>query len=186
MVVTASPSAGTWNYTTGTGLNIAFTLNCGSTFQTTAGSWQTGNFLGTSNSMNLTASVNDYLQISQVNLIMNSSPYSGLGTVLPMIQPISYKDDLARCQRYFNTYSGSPIGISLNGGRTYNDGVLYFPTEMRSSPSLQSGASYSVNAGVPGTVSAGTNTKIAELTNSDNNWTANAIVSFTGSFSADF
>jgi len=52
VVVSASPSAGTWNYTNGEGLRIQWTIACGSTFQTTANAWQTGNFFATSNQVN--------------------------------------------------------------------------------------------------------------------------------------
>lgn len=50
--VTAPPSAGTWDYTNGIGLRVHFTLAAGSTYQTTAGTWQTGNFHATSNQVN--------------------------------------------------------------------------------------------------------------------------------------
>ncbi len=45
-------TAGTWNFTNGLGLQVNFLLAVGSTFQTAAGSWQTGQFFGTSNQVN--------------------------------------------------------------------------------------------------------------------------------------
>src|SRR5690606_24609922 len=49
LTIPASPSSGTWNYTTGIGCRVVWTLMCGNTFHTTPGSWQTGNFFATSN-----------------------------------------------------------------------------------------------------------------------------------------
>jgi hypothetical protein len=48
----ATPTTGTWNYTNGNGLTLAWVLAAGSDFQTTAGAWQTGNFFKTSNQVN--------------------------------------------------------------------------------------------------------------------------------------
>ncbi len=42
-------TAGTWNWTTGIGIEVGFTLMAGSTYRTTANTWQTGDFLATSN-----------------------------------------------------------------------------------------------------------------------------------------
>lgn len=52
VTVIASPSAGTWDYAAGAGLFVTVAYAVGSTFQTTAGAWQTGNFLGTSSQVN--------------------------------------------------------------------------------------------------------------------------------------
>ena len=45
-------TAGTWNWTTGVGLLVGWTLAAGSSLQTTAGAWQTGIFLATSAQVN--------------------------------------------------------------------------------------------------------------------------------------
>ncbi len=50
--VPAAPTSGTWDYTTGIGLRLGFTLASGTTFQTTANSWQTGDFIATANQVN--------------------------------------------------------------------------------------------------------------------------------------
>jgi hypothetical protein len=50
----SSPPDGTWDYTTGRGIEIGWTLSCGSTYQTTSGSWQTGNFYAASDQVNET------------------------------------------------------------------------------------------------------------------------------------
>jgi hypothetical protein len=52
ITVSASPSAGTWDYINGVGLTVRWVIASGSTFHTTAGAWQTGNFLSTVNQVN--------------------------------------------------------------------------------------------------------------------------------------
>jgi hypothetical protein len=52
ITIIPSPADGTWNYANGTGLRVSFILVSGSTNNTTPGSWQTGNFTGTSNIVN--------------------------------------------------------------------------------------------------------------------------------------
>ncbi len=52
ITVSASPSAGTWDYTNGTGLFVSFFLMAGPDKQTTADTWQTGNYYATSHKYN--------------------------------------------------------------------------------------------------------------------------------------
>jgi len=62
ITIPASPSAGTWDYRSGVGLEVGWSLGAGTTFQTTAGSWQTGNFMCTSAQFNLAGTtLNNFL-----------------------------------------------------------------------------------------------------------------------------
>jgi hypothetical protein len=103
--VTASPSAGTWDYTNGVGLEVRFALAAGTTFQTTADSWQTGNFFATSNQVNgvNTGATNFYLTGVQVEV----------GTIATPFENRLYGTELALCQRYYETgvYSNT-MGVS--------------------------------------------------------------------------
>lgn len=47
-IVVPAPTSGTWNSVYGCGLSANLVLSCGSTYQTTAGVWQNGNYSGTS------------------------------------------------------------------------------------------------------------------------------------------
>lgn len=71
-VPTAIPYSGSWgsgwDYTTGVGLEVLFAMACGTTYQTTAGTWQTGNFLATANQVNLLDTVGGYLEITGLRL----------------------------------------------------------------------------------------------------------------------
>lgn len=77
ITVSASPSAGTWDYTTGTGLTIGFTISAGSNFQTTPNAWNTGNFASTSSQVNGMATIGNMFNINLIKLEVGSSetPY---------------------------------------------------------------------------------------------------------------
>lgn len=85
------PTSGTWNYTDGIGLFISFARMCGSNFQTTADTWNTGNFLATANQVNDCGTIGNIWAIE--NVTMN------LGEI-PFVDDASYDDDLRVCQQY--------------------------------------------------------------------------------------
>lgn len=93
ITVPASPSAGTWDYTSGAGLVIAFTMMAGSNFQTTAGSWQTGVFLATSDQVNDMDNTANFFRITGVKLQLGNA-------ATPIVPPL-FVDELVRCQRYY-------------------------------------------------------------------------------------
>ena len=91
----------------------------------------------------------------------------------------SYGDELQRCSRYTIGYTNKPIGI-CSGGTTITHEVVELHTKMRATPTVESGATYDVNAGNAGTVVI---SRSAQLTSTDdtinfynsaNNWTTNA------------
>jgi len=92
-------TAGTWNWTNGVGLTVIFTLTTGSTFQTTAGAWQTGNFIGTSNQVNcMDSTANDFF-LTGVQL--------EIGSVATPFERRPIGTELALCQRYYQTNASS-------------------------------------------------------------------------------
>lgn len=101
ITVSASPSAGTWNYTNGIGLQVIWTLAAGSTYQTTAGSWATGDYLGTSSQVNACDSTSNNFRLSQVSVYPGNEDREFFAP--------SFSDQLIDCQRYFE--------------KTYNDGT---------------------------------------------------------------
>lgn len=77
----------------GAGIWINFALSCGSTFQTTAAAWQTGNFLGTSNQVNATDNTANNFYLAGVKLEPGA-------VATPFILP-DIGSERARCQRYY-------------------------------------------------------------------------------------
>lgn len=172
---TASPTSGTWNYTTGIGVYLVWTIAAGSNFQSTAGSWNSNGAFCTSGQVNgMDSTSNDFL-ISQVTITPGSAarrhPYE------------PYADVLHRCQRYFYTAESEYIGIALNATRP--TAAIKFAVTMRTAPTLFSG-SFTPNAGSAGTPSLyNTSATGAAPHNNDNNWTTNALINFTGKFTAE-
>lgn len=93
LIFPASPSAGTWDYSNGIGLRISFALACGSTYQTTADAWNTGNFFATSNQVNACDSTSNNFLLTDICL------YPGdvdLGFYSP-----TFENQVTKCRRYF-------------------------------------------------------------------------------------
>ncbi len=100
------PSAGTWDYTNGIGLVLAISMGVGSNFQTTADTWQTGNYRGTSGSVNRCASSGNYVEIDHVQVEAGSEKTE--------FESLSYSEVLKQCNYYYRDFgSGTHVGVGL-------------------------------------------------------------------------
>lgn len=126
-------TAGTWNWTNGQGLALDFTLAVGSTFQTTANAWQTGNFFATSNQVNCLDTVGNIFAITGVQL--------EVGSVATSFEHRPYGVELALCQRYYYRMRNSDANVAyigLLGGVSATraiGGAVTAPQPMRSTVS---------------------------------------------------
>jgi hypothetical protein len=119
-------TAGTWNWTNGQGLNLVFTLACGSTFHTTADAWQTGNFIATANQVNVMDNTANDFFITGVQL----EP----GAVATPFERRIFGQELALCQRYFEAATFNWQGaVSAASGYAWD--VVYKITK-RVAPAL--------------------------------------------------
>ena len=128
-------TAGTWDWTNGMGLDLGFTLACGTTFQTTADTWQTGNFIATANQVNvLDNTANDFF-ITGVQL----EP----GPVATPFERRPIGTELALCQRYFQKALATHTATTTD--------MVYLKEVMRSGPTIAitqiGGATVSVSVG---------------------------------------
>lgn len=103
-------TAGTWDWTNGKGLSVDFVLAAGSTFQSTAGAWQSSNVYATSNQVNCLDSNSNIFAITGVQLELGAAatPFEH--------RPIS--EEVARCQRYYEkSYepSAAPGSVATAG-----------------------------------------------------------------------
>ena len=150
--ITASPSAGTWDYTNGVGLSVTFALAVGSSFQTTASAWQTGAFFATSNQVNATDSTSNNFRLCGVQLEAGSNATN--------FEQLLFSDELALCQRYYsktfstdtapaqNTgYVGALLAMSVGTGvATSLCANWQFPVEMRAIPTITTYSPGTTNA----------------------------------------
>lgn len=110
----ASPAAGTWDFTNGRGLELGWTLAAGSTFQTTAGAWQTGDFKAASDQVNELDNAANNFRIAMVGrptLGPNAVPYVSADPGL----------EEWRCKRYNELLGGVslyPYGDGHNSSTT--------------------------------------------------------------------
>ena len=143
IAVTASPSADTWNYGTGLGLNIHWVLMAGSSLQTAAGTWTSGLRIATSNQVNCLSTTANIFQLA---LVGPPAP----GTSALTFVSRSYDENKLACWRYFQ--KSGPDGVtalqsSFNGmvqfqvsDNTTSKPVAYtvgFPVEMRTTPTVR-------------------------------------------------
>lgn len=101
-------TAGTWNWGNGVGLDIAFVLAAGTTYQTTPDGWRTGNFLATSSQVNVLDTVGNIFAVTGVQV--------EAGSVATPFEHRSHGVELALCRRYFQ----ADIIVSVGGGATPN------------------------------------------------------------------
>lgn len=129
-------TAGTWNYTNGRGLTLAFALAAGTTYQTTPDTWNVGGFIATASQVNCLDNIANTFCLTGVQL--------EVGTVATPFEHRLYGLELAMCQRYY--YRQTPgagteqfaagVCLSANVGQFF----VAFPTVMRAAPSFaQSG-----------------------------------------------
>jgi hypothetical protein len=144
-------TAGTWNWTTGTGLLVGWTLAAGSSLQTTAGAWQTGTLLATSAQVNCLDTIGNIFAITGVQIER--------GAVDTPFEHRPYGAELALCQRYYQLLNGF-VGTCINATSVLVGSV--FQVAMRSAPT-------------PGA------TAVLAVTDSANSFTQSSIsVSFSG------
>jgi hypothetical protein len=130
-------TSGTWATDTTTGLSITFCFGSGTTYQTTASTWQAGNFLATSTQTNFLATANAALNISDIQL--------EIGSTATTFEQRSYGLEFGLCQRYYQTglYSSGLVG----SGTTNAAGQVEFFMPMRVTPTVTQGGTYTITNG---------------------------------------
>lgn len=122
-------TSGTWLTNNGIGFQVRFAVAAGSTYQTTAGSWQTGNYVATSAQTNLLASASNEVYITGVQL----EP----GTVATPFERRSYGQELALCQRYYELQEFAALyGYTISNDDQYRSWGAPFAVTKRAAPSI--------------------------------------------------
>jgi hypothetical protein len=142
ITVSEGDTTGSWDYTNGRGLVIVFTLMAGTTFDMTADTWAGG--IGehsTSNQVNCMDNTANDFYLTGVQFEVGSSATD--------FEHVPWDYQLRRCQRYFCKsfpYSTAPAQAAGNGGAmepiqaagavAQRWGTIWYPVEMRATPSL--------------------------------------------------
>ena len=121
-------TTGTWLTTNGGGLIARWDYGAGSTYQSTAGSWQAGNHMATAASVKLIATTGATMAITGVQL--------EAGTIATPYEFNQYQVQLAQCYRYFTR--------TAVGGLWNVIGWITspFPVAMRAAPTVTPAAAF--------------------------------------------
>lgn len=131
--ITASPSAGTWDYTTGVGLEVIWTLACGTTFHGTVDTWESANDLATSNQVNACDNTANNFRLSQVKLEQGSVATRFVGEEIGA--------DLIKCKRYYEELNnaGNTVffcGVGQNISTTATRVYIQYEVEKATLPTV--------------------------------------------------
>lgn len=129
---------GSWGTGNAAGILVSWTLAAGSTFQTTAGAWTSGNKIASASQFNLMGTLGNVFELFDVGLYE--------GAAAPAFQVPAIGTELAICQRYFVPIPTSFIGGggTLRTGGTAGYGWFPTPVPMRASPSMSVSGMYLV------------------------------------------
>lgn len=127
-------ATGTWDWTTGIGVDVGFALMAGSTFQTTAGSWQTGNFTATANQVNALDDAANNFHITGVQLEVGgeATPFEHL--FLPVEQANVFRYHWRIFPGAVTRALAPTAAVILT---TRAQAVIPYPVEMRTVPTLE-------------------------------------------------
>ena len=104
-------------------VDLLFDLGCGSTYRSTAGSWQAGNFIGATGAQQfVTQAVNNILQFANIQLEVGSqaTPFDWRSPTVA----------LAECQRYYSVKNGLSMTLYGVAGTTFGQSIA-LPVTMR-------------------------------------------------------
>jgi len=132
-ITVAGDTTGTWTgATNGTGLRLGFGLGIGSTYSTTAGSWQSGNLFGLTGATSVVGTSGATFYITGVQL--------EVGTNATNFDYRPYGTELALCQRYYYTSGTSGYGYFVYNSATASSNYIattaYTPVTMRTTPTI--------------------------------------------------
>ena len=128
-VTVAGDTTGTWNTGNTVGLDVLFSLGCGSSRKGTAGAWSGSVLLAPTGSVDLIATNGATFYLTGVQL--------EVGTVATPFERRQYGQELALCQRYYETVEAPALMPRADIGATArNCAVVYWKVTKRAAPTV--------------------------------------------------
>ena len=127
-IVIPAESTQSWVDDEAASLRVGFVLQAGSTFQTTAGSWQSGNYMATANQTNALASVSNTSAWAAIQL--------EAGTEKTVFETVDIAVDWMRCQRYYYVMDGGATMSIYSNGANDKAMTIWHPVPMNHAPTL--------------------------------------------------
>jgi len=127
-VTIAGDTSGTWVTDNGIGIRLTFGLGMGSTFSGTAGSWSSNNYISATGATSVVGTNGATFYITGVQLEVGSSATG--------YEYRQYGQELALCQRYFETYQAGYVtgaNYSTSGSQGF---AMYFKVTKRATPTM--------------------------------------------------
>ena len=126
-ITIAGDTTGTWIGATNlVGIYVYFGLGAGSTYSATAGAWATGNYQTATGATSVVGTSGATFYITGVQL--------ELGSAATTFDFRSYGQELALCQRYFETTARYQSGVAASGGLNY--ATMVFKVTKRATPTV--------------------------------------------------
>ena len=122
-ITIAGDTTGTWLTNNGTGISLVFSLGMGSTYSSTAGSWQAGLFLSPTGATSVVGTNGATFYITGVQLEKGDTATS--------FDYRPYGTELALCQRYFEYVTGALRCAAYDG---FIGAIAPFKVTKRASP----------------------------------------------------
>ena len=132
-ITISGDTSGTWTTTNGTGMYLFFNLGSGPDYAGTAGQWNAAGDLAATGTTNLIATSGATFYLTGVQL--------EAGDTATPFEHRSYGDELALCQRYYQTTDAVTFTGTL---ATVVVGTLQFRTQMRAAPTVGLTASFKI------------------------------------------
>lgn len=136
------PSAGTWDYSSGTGLQLTIALTAGTSYQGGAGNWTAGSAVATSNQVNFLGSAGHTIRLTGFYLT------DGISKI--PVQTRTVAEEVERCRRQLLVFGGGANSTVLGQGLFTNSSaadalVIDLPTTMRTTtPSMSTSAGVAI------------------------------------------
>jgi hypothetical protein len=127
-------TSGTWASGNTAGMFVIWDLGAGTNFETTTDTWGTGNKYTVAGATKVTATSGATWQITGVQL--------EVGDTATPFEHRSYGDELARCQRYYETghHASYGYGAHTGGGYCQRSTNVDYKVEKRAVPTTTTGA----------------------------------------------